>query len=885
MSGVYQQSPRSGAGFRLGPPDPAKTFVAAADGSWPPGIPGTAGEPYYVRPPDHWNGTVDWETITTPEFGFDSAQGNNTDGLIDPVTNVVKTQLPPGSRGFILGPLVDGFVPNHVGDAFTRIGYIEKDTRQFVLLGIINGEWISGLNERVSSFGGGAYPVWDGSSSGFSQVNPNFTLDMALWFRNEMLKNRFVKNVSYNAVGGIPQLGNPDPNAPQPLGGNGVGGGSGAAGGNPDGTGTGHGSGGNPDIGTPQGDPDDNDIESLNLWGINYNQQNPKPKPEDYPNVRSYRRALAKWNREKRAAEQEFKNQQSQQNQGQSNNPVIDAASKIANVLWTGAKIITGKAVADVIADLTINPIVDAAFGQSVADSASEYNKKLATSLATSVVTGKPHRIKLSKKGREDLINSIDTEMLKKHLTIGPTPDPTADNAINPGKGKVAGILKGAWGNQGGTHINYDPGGGGFTITSVKMLRNFGDLDEKDAGGKITNFEDIPNPSLDDVKKIFKSKGLEGPLKKFYNTMANVKISSSTDDKTFRPFAAGYDPDEAAEMMYDGFGNITKALYNFAVEGSASNAVHLRNQLLKAGFPKSDIEKMGGGFGGYVYSQEKYFGNDIPGNHSDKNSVTGIVNRAAMRALDIEVTESRKIDEKNKVKILREIRQPLKEIKELPKTTKLKGYRPNFKGKYSPQNTPDVTASKRSDQLVMAKNAEGQAWTVGDKYQKGWETTGRMNHVYARVGESNKFFEEITSNNSADVDRKMQEHLNHVYHNKAMLKIDSNYQSPFVIDEQETFDNKINDPLFTKVAKRLKKEIDYPKKPAKAGYPNEAPPKIDPNTGMHPKFGKRYKYDKLDPHSAESMPMQGDQEIDSNIEQATDRKRKARKLKNLLGKK
>mgnify|MGYP006218035443 FL=1 len=104
---------------------------------------------------------------------------------------------------------------------------------------------------------------------------------MALWFRNEMLKNRFVKNVSYNAVGGIPQQGNPDPNAPQNLGGNGVGGGSGEAGENPDGTGTGTGSGGEPDIGTPQGDPDDNDIESLNLWGINYNQQNPKPKTED----------------------------------------------------------------------------------------------------------------------------------------------------------------------------------------------------------------------------------------------------------------------------------------------------------------------------------------------------------------------------------------------------------------------------------------------------------------------------------------------------------------------------------------------------------------------------------------------------------------------------
>ena len=83
----------------------------------------------------------------------------------------------------------------------------------------------------------------------------------------------------------------------------------------------------------------------------------------------------------------------------------------------------------------------------------------------------------------------------------------------------------------------------------------------------------------------------------------------------------------------------------------------------------------------------------------------------------------------------------------------------------------------------------------------------------------------------------------------------------------------------------MKKEIDYPKKPAAKGYPNKPPAKIDPNTGMHPKYGKRYKYDKLDPHSAESMPMQGDQEIDSNIEKATDRKRKARKLKNLLGKK
>ena len=218
-------------------------------------------------------------------------------------------------------------------------------------------------------------------------------------------------------------------------------------------------------------------------------------------------------------------------------------------------------------------------------------------------------------------------------MTVGPTPDPTANNAVNPGKGKQNGLLKGKWGNQGGTHINYDPSNGKFTITSVKMLRDFGDLDQKNSGGKITDFEDIPNPSVDQVKQIFKEKGLEGPLKKFYNTVANLGVGS------FRPIAAGFSPDEAAEMMYNGLPDMTKALYNFAVEGTASNAVHLRNQLLKAGVGQSEIEKMGAGFGGYVYNQETYYGSDIPGKHGTK-SVGGIVNKKAIKYLGI--LESRK---------------------------------------------------------------------------------------------------------------------------------------------------------------------------------------------------------------------------------------------------
>ena len=118
-----------------------------------------------------------------------------------------------------------------------------------------------------------------------------------------------------------------------------------------------------------------------------------------------------------------------------------------------------------------------------------------------------------------------------------------------------------------------------------------------------------------------------------------------------------------------------------------------------------------------------------------------------------------------------------------------------------------------------------------------------------------------------------------------MRQLDSTYVSPWrEIKEQETLDAP-NDPLYKKVAKRLNKEIDYQDKPSKKGYPNEAPPEIDPNTGMHPKYGQRYKYDKLDPQSAEFMPNQGNPEIDANIEKFTDKNAKIRKIKNLLGKK
>ena len=76
------------------------------------------------------------------------------------------------------------------------------------------------------------------------------------------------------------------------------------------------------------------------------------------------------------------------------------------------------------------------------------------------------------------------------------------------------------------------------------------------------------------------------------------------------------------------------------------------------------------------------------------------------------------------------------------------------------------------------------------------------------------------------------------------------------------------DPLIKKVMGRLKNEIDYPDKPARKGYPNKPPPKMV--NGMHPKFGKHYKYDKLDSVSAVMMSRAptGDPEIDANVRKA-----------------
>ena len=268
LSGVYALNK---PGTRLGPPPKdGKIFLPDIDGNYPPGIPGTPGEPFYKRGDGYWSGEVDWDTITTPSFANADAgsSGTDTTSLIDDATGVVLTGLPPNSRHFILGPLVDGYVYNHGSDAFTNIGYIQKDTRQFVLLARVNGQWVDNLS-TFETYGWGIGRTWDGLEPSFYAYNPEFTYEMAKWYQKEVAEGRYVNNVAYFYSGGVgqPGLGGNAP-APGMYGGTGVGAGGDGSEANSTGSGFGYGSGGEPTIGTAENETPGGPEDAGFPWGL-----------------------------------------------------------------------------------------------------------------------------------------------------------------------------------------------------------------------------------------------------------------------------------------------------------------------------------------------------------------------------------------------------------------------------------------------------------------------------------------------------------------------------------------------------------------------------------------------------------------------------------------
>ena len=95
--------------------------------------------------------------------------------------------------------------------------------------------------------------------------------------------------------------------------------------------------------------------------------------------------------------------------------------------------------------------------------------------------------------------------------------------------------------------------------------------------------------------------------------------------------------------------------------------------------------------------------------------------------------------------------------------------------------------------------------------------------------------------------------------------------------------DKLPEEMFRKKSKLKKPNQFFNQDDIKPEFPENPPPKLDPNTGKHPEYGKKAsRYKKLDPISANSMPPTGDPEIDAVVnKQKTINKIKKMARKNL----
>jgi hypothetical protein len=292
----------------------------------------------------------------------------------------------------------------------------------------------------------------------------------------------------------------------------------------------------------------------------------------------------------------------------------------------------------------------------------------------------------------------------------------------------------------------------------------------------------------------------------------------------------------------------------------------------------------------YTPEEEKYLKKNFPILISMFANIRGGLEDNSFKS----VKESKEVLTESRKKIVREVKKPY----ELPevKTEKIK-HRPRVV-KSAEDKTRVVGADlmKKAEVPTSFKRLEDTMWKKQERNQNERFSQERKNMILDSIGTSDHAWTWMTEKNHTRSSNSMYENFGNGQKNQIISKkkIGNDYvirmyneegkveiitQSVLnerlqkqneLVTEQETL-NAPNDPLVKRVRKALATKIDYPDKPSKMGYPDQAPlPQSE--TGFHPEFGKKKDYYKrLDRHSADTMDnvRTGDQEIDSQVSAQT----------------
>ena len=809
--------------------------------------------------------------VVRPDFSVGEspenyAESQDTTGLFQE-DGTLRVASPPGDNSYILGPMAAMW---YAWANSTRIGYIRQSDRRMVNLG--------GLTGKLSDWDGQQHPSGSGPFYSYGQM----TLEQAQWFRTIQKQPGATNDPdTYNYRAFYP---GPPSNTPDAFG---------------------------RYYCVVTGEP----VQGEELPGTGEKEVNPgEGGPQDPDSIFSAIMDRLKKGKTLSNAEKEFlKNY----NNGKENNAISNLLDKMAKN-WKNNTEGMGDKLKDNLKKVLeqgknfIKDLFDA-------NNAADFNAKLAINLGLSILSGKKIDIPLSDSAKKDLINNIDADALKDVLKINDSTATTADEAINPSGNKSDKVLGGGWDAQGGVDFNFNEKTGELEIVSNKTLRT-------DSGGEsIVKDKRAPNFEVDKLTDI------PDADKKSVQDMS-TKIISDISKKLGGP---GLDPNipnydiqqqlDDISQQYDD-NAITSAITDFAsdfisqtTQGTAQNILSLRNALKNLSIKSptdsnawkpfsgdSDIEKIGGA-AGHVTSTTKVKLENLPND----------IQKVITDKLNVKESYGRYLSESRKSEIIKNLKKPVV----LPETKK-KSYK--VKPKYKTLNTviskPVATPEEYKPPMKM--------WGRYEYNKNVRDSQEKLNHVMDLLGEGEQAMEYRLKNGTTKSQKQMEKfygehpYLYDFYFNNMnhkMLRKEQVEGGEFVVflvaengkkvsmsqsklneklaeaEDQKLLDeyNKSNpkskpisfeqDPLFKKVSKRLKSVTNYSKKPSPKGYPDKAPPKMV--NGFHPDLGKRYKYDKLDPQSAEFMPNQGNPEIDANIEKFTDKNTKIRKIKNLLGKK